>query len=197
MVMPGRQHVFAHHRDRRARIVGAVARHIDDASDAIEAGRVEQRLGELQRARDRGARGAPIGRARDVVGDAVGSLRPVDQPPRHDDLLIERAGPFEIGHRHLGVDAAPQRLHEFARRQRLDIALALELLLLRIHRVGDVDREHELGVDRDRARPVISEAACRRGAAAPPVHAEMPTTPAMATASATTDSRTRMGASSR
>src|SRR5262249_51163544 len=33
------------------------------------------------------------------------------------------------------------------------------------------------------------------GAAAPPVHAEMPITPAMATASATTDSRTRMGAS--
>jgi hypothetical protein len=41
-----------------------------------------------------------------------------DQPPRHDDFLIELTGPLEIGHRDLAVGALAQRLHEFARGQR-------------------------------------------------------------------------------
>ena len=76
---------------------------------------VEQRLGEQQRAGDRGARGAAVRRAGDLAGERVGGFRPVDQPPRHDDLLVVRAGPFEIGDRDLAVHAAAERLHEFAR----------------------------------------------------------------------------------
>ena len=44
-----------------------------------------------------------------------------------------------------------QRLQEFARRDGGHIAFALELLLLRVHRVGHVDREHDLGIDRNGA----------------------------------------------
>ena len=85
---------------------------------AAIARRVEQRLGELQRAVDRGARCAPIGRARDLARDRVGELRAVDQPPRHQDGLVVQAGPFEIGDRDLAVRAGAQRGEEFARGQR-------------------------------------------------------------------------------
>ena len=43
------------------------------------------------------------------------------------------------------------RLHEFARRDGGHIAFALKLLLFRVHRVGHVDREHDLGIDRNGA----------------------------------------------
>src|SRR5256885_5393009 len=47
---------------------------------------------------DRGAWGAPVGRARDFVGYRIGRLRTVDQPPGHDDLLVVKAGPFKVSH---------------------------------------------------------------------------------------------------
>ena len=77
-----------------AGIVGAVARHIDDAAQPAIAAVVEQRLGKTQRAGNRGARGTPIRRARNFGGDRVGRFRPFDQPPRHDDLLVELARPI-------------------------------------------------------------------------------------------------------
>ena len=61
-----------------------------------------------------------------------------------------------------------QRLHEFARGDRRDIAFALQLLLFRVHRIGHVDREHEFGVDRRwRSATCRRAAAAERGAAMP------------------------------
>ena len=139
-------------RHQRAVVVDAVAGHVDHPADAAIAAALEQRRGEQQRARDRGARGARVARAADVGGKAIGRFRPVDQPPRHDDLLVVHAGPFEIGHGDAAVHALLQRLQEFARRERRHIAFALQRLLLGIHRIGNVDREHDLGVDRDGRR---------------------------------------------
>ncbi len=135
--------------DQRTRIVGTVARHVDHAAQSAEARRREQRLCEHQRTADRGARGAAIRRAGNLAGERVGGFRPLNRPPRHDDLLILRARPFEIGHRDLAMVAGADRGHEFARGDGLDIAFALDLLLLRVHRIGHVHREHELGVDRN------------------------------------------------
>ena len=47
---------------------------------------------------------------------------------------------------------AAQGLHELARRDGADVALALERLFIRIHRVGNIDRKHDFDVDRDGAR---------------------------------------------
>ena len=118
MVMPALEHLVAHLRDRRSHVVDAVAGHVDDLAEAAIARRVEQRLGELQRAVDRGARRAPIGRARDLAGDRIGRFRAVDQPPRHQDRLVVQAGPLEIGDRDLAMRAGAQRLQEFARGER-------------------------------------------------------------------------------
>ena len=74
-----------------------------------------------------------------------------------------QAGPFEIGHRDLAVRAGAQRGEEFARGQRDDIALALQLLLLRVHRVRDVDGDHQLDVDRHRIGALVGEARRRGG----------------------------------
>ena len=154
----GGEHVVAHRHHQRPVIVGAVAGHVDHAAQAAIAAVVEQRLGEAQRAGNRGARGAPIGRARDLGGDRVGRFRPVDQPPRHDDLLVVLAGPFEIGDGDLAVGALAQRVQEFARGQRLHIALALQRLLVRVHRIGHVDGDHQFDVDRQ-----WRSGFCRRG----------------------------------
>src|SRR5215216_1393415 len=85
----GGNHVVAHHRHERPAVVGAVARYVDNLAHAIIAAGVEQRFGELQRARDRSARRAPIGRTRDLIGESAGRFRSVDQPPGYDDFLVE------------------------------------------------------------------------------------------------------------
>ena len=159
----GREHVVARRHDQRAGIIGAVARHVDHPAQAAIAAMVEQRLGESEPAGNRGARGAPVRRGGDLGGDAVRRLRAFDQPPRHDDLLVELAGPLEIGDGDLAVGALAQRAHEFARGQRLDVALALQRLLLRVHREGNVDRDHQFDVDRNGARAFVGEAQIRRG----------------------------------
>ena len=94
-------------------------------------------------------------RTRDVAGDRVGGFRPVDHAPRHHHVLDMRARPFEVSDRDLAMHALLERLHELARGERGDVAFRLQRLLFRVHRIGDVDREHELDVDRDRARPVV------------------------------------------
>ena len=143
---------------------------------AAIAGRVEQRLGELQRAVDRGARRAPVGRARDLARDRVGRLRAFDQPPRHQDRLVEQAGPFEIGHRDLAVRAGAQRLQELARGQRGDVAVALQFLLLR-----DPSSSTRRPRSPARRRPARRWAACRpsrgAGAASPPLQRATSTAP--------------------
>src|SRR5437879_1982853 len=56
----------------------------DPPQPAIAAAR-EQRRREGQRARDRRAISAPIGRAPDLVRHRLGARGTVDQTPRHDD----------------------------------------------------------------------------------------------------------------
>ena len=82
----GAQHVVAHLRDERTAVVGAVARYVDDATDAIVAARIEQRFRKLQRARNLRPRRTPICRARDFVHHAVGRVGSVDQAPGNEGL---------------------------------------------------------------------------------------------------------------
>ena len=130
-------------------IVGAVAGNIDHAADAAETAILEQLRAEFDRAGNRRARRASIRRRRDLADERIRRFRPLDQPPRHDHAPLAIAGPFEIGDGDLAVDALAQGLQEFARSQRLDITLALQRLLVRIHRIGNVDPERELDIDRN------------------------------------------------
>ena len=98
---------------RRAGVVGAVARHVDHAAQAFIAALVKQRLGEAQGTRNRRSRRTAIGRTRDLGRDRVGGFRSIDQPPRHNDLLVELAGPLKISDGDFAVRALAQRLQEF------------------------------------------------------------------------------------
>jgi membrane-associated sensor protein len=129
----GGQHIVACRHDQRTGIVGAVARHVDDPAQAAIAAGVEQRLGESERASNRGARRAPVGRSGNLGGDGVGGFGSLYQPPGDEDLLVVLPSPFEIGNGDLAVGAFAQRQHEFARGERLDVALALQRLLFRVH----------------------------------------------------------------
>ena len=113
-------------------------------AQALIAARREQRLPEHQPARDRGARGTPVWRGGKLGGDRVCRFRHVDQPPRQQDFLVADIGPFEIGDGDAAVGAEFQRLHEFARHQRLDVTFALQRLLVRVQGIGHVDGEHKL-----------------------------------------------------
>jgi hypothetical protein len=70
------------------------------------------------------------------------------------------------------MHAAAQRVEKLGRGDGRHIAFALQRQLFRIHRVGDVDREHDLDVDVERAgRPAagqIGKPRGRRKAAAQP-----------------------------
>src|SRR5262249_58782032 len=120
----GSKPVAARDGDERAAVVGSVAGDVDHAPKAAIAAAIEQGFGKIKRARNRGARGTTIRRARDLVRERIGGLRSVDQPPWHDDLLVVGSRPFEIGRRHFAVLAAAQRLPELPRRDAGDLALA-------------------------------------------------------------------------
>ena len=47
--------------------------------------------------------------------------------------------------------------------QRLHIAFALQRLLVGVHRIGDVDRNHQFDIDGNGARALVGEAQGRRG----------------------------------
>ena len=113
----------------------------------LDAALVEQLHAEIDRARDRGALRPAQGRRGDLVGEGQDALRVVEDRPGHDDLLVVGAGPFEIGDGDPAEHAAPDRVVHQRRPERLGEALALQRLLLGIHRVGDVDREHEREID--------------------------------------------------
>src|SRR5580700_495284 len=88
-----RQRLVARDRDGRAVVVGAVAGNVDDAAQALIRTVFEQRHGEIDRARDRGARGAADRRLQDLGGDGVSAFRAVDHAPGDDDLLVAGGGP--------------------------------------------------------------------------------------------------------
>jgi hypothetical protein len=82
---------------------------------------VEQGFGELESAKDRGARGAPVGRARNLIGHRFCRCRTVDQPPGQDDLLIVETGLEKM---RSCVLPPPVRMNS---REPGDIALTLQL----------------------------------------------------------------------
>ena len=107
----------------------------------------KQRRCEQQRAGNRRAIGAAQRRSSDLIGDRTRRRSAIDNPPGHDDALVLHAGPFEIGDGDLAMHALLQRVEKFRRRQAEDVALALQRLLVRIHRVGNIDGDDEFDVD--------------------------------------------------
>ena len=77
--------------------------------------------------------------ARDLAGgEPVGQLgcglRAVDHRPRHDEELDVGAGPFEIGDGDAASRSGCDRLGELRIAEGVDIAVALQTLLVRVHR---------------------------------------------------------------
>src|SRR5262249_58593789 len=70
----GGEDVVPRDRDERAAVVGTIPRDVDDTPGAAITAGVEKGLAKVQRARNRGARGAPIRRACDFVSAGGGSL---------------------------------------------------------------------------------------------------------------------------
>src|SRR6266436_3132651 len=136
--------------DRRAIVIGAVAGNIDHATQPAIRVLVEQRHGEIDRARDRGARRPADRGLHDLVGDSIRRFRTVDHPPGNDDLLVVRCRPFEIGHGNLAVRPGLQRLQKFPGDDGLRVTLALYRQFIHIHRVGDIDGENQFDIDRRR-----------------------------------------------
>ena len=186
MVMPFSSAASRALDDRRAVVVRTVAGNIDDATQAPIRILLEQRHREIDRAGDRGARGAADRRLHDFVGDRVRRLRAVDHPPRNDDLLVARCRPFEIGHGDLAVRPGLQRLQEFLGDDGLRVAFALDRQFVHVHRVGDVDGEDQFDIDRLRwlpCRPVARPMAWLWGlGAATPATSPPASAPATSTA---------------
>ena len=149
-------------------IVGAVAGNIDHPPDTAIAAIVEKPGAELDRTRNRGARRAPVGRRRQLADKGVGAFRSLDHAPGDDHLLLVIARPFQIRDRDLADHALAHGIEKFARGEPADIAFALQRQLLRIHGIGNVDRNDELDIDRDagrlgrRARHLRIAARCAR-----------------------------------
>ena len=61
--------------------------------------------------------------------------------------MVTHIGPFKISNRNAAIAAGLQRGHELARRERLHITFALQVLLVRVHRIGDIDGEHDFRID--------------------------------------------------
>ncbi len=70
-----------------------------------------------------------------------------------DHVLVPGSRPLDIGDGDLAVHALGDGVEDDGRFQRLDIALALQGLLLGVHRVGDVDGQDEFDIDFDGAVP--------------------------------------------
>ena len=67
--------------------------------------------------------------------------------PGHDHPLVPGAGPFEVDDRDLAEHAAPDRVVDLRGAEGLGEAFPLQRELVHVHRVGDVDRDHEGEVD--------------------------------------------------
>ena len=78
-------------------------------------------------------------------GQAIGRL--LDDGPGDDDLLIERSGPLHVDHGDAPQHAPADRLMDLGGLERLDEAVSLELLLIRLHGEGDIDRQHQREID--------------------------------------------------
>ncbi len=90
-------------------------------------------------------------RERARVG-VVADHRPVD-----DHLLLALPGPFDVRKRDRAMGSGRDRVHELLALDRIGIAAPLKRKLAVVDAAGDIGREHDRGVDRDRrprsARP--------------------------------------------
>ena len=83
------------------------------------------------------------------VGETVGACRILEQGPVEHGALVMVACPFDIGDRNAPEHAALDRLDHVRMPERRDVALALQLCLDLIDAARDVDREHQLQIDRE------------------------------------------------
>jgi hypothetical protein len=67
-------------------------------------------------------------------------------------LLLAGTCPFDVSHRNLAERTAPQCVDELLGRDRENVALALQSQFVVIHRVRDIDGEHEFDINR---RPLV------------------------------------------
>jgi len=142
-----RHHFVAECDDRRALVVGAVSRHIDDPADSAIAADLELRGGKSERPGDRRAIGPAVRHPCNVVGNGGSGCRAIDQPPGQENFLIGDSSPFDIGQRNAAMGAMLEGIEKLAGFERADITLPLQGLLVRIHGIGHVDRQRELDVD--------------------------------------------------
>ena len=128
-------------------IVGAVAGDVDDAAQWRDIALLEQGDGKVDRAGDRGAPAPPGRGLAELLGEGDRRLRRLDHCPGPDDVLEIAAGPFEIGNGDLADRPLGDGIVQLFRSKRLDIAVALQSELVEVHRIGDVDRQHQRDVD--------------------------------------------------
>jgi hypothetical protein len=125
----------------RPLVVGSVSRDVDHLPHGLALPLRQEADAEVDGPRDRRA-GTPTDEpAGKPVGEAHSLLGCFDLGPGHDDMLDRGVGPFHVGDCHPAQHADADRLVDERRAEGLDKALTLKLLLLRIHRVGDVNRE--------------------------------------------------------
>ncbi len=117
---------------------------------AVEGGCIQKLGAEGERTGNRGAAKAPERARLDLVGECLGALGIVDDLPGNDGIVADGACPFEIGQRNPAGHARTHRIDEVGVAQRLDIAGALQGEFLFVHRVRDVDRQHQFDVHRNR-----------------------------------------------
>ena len=95
---------------------------------------------EVMRAREMGAASSPSAKARAACGA-------IDHGPGHDDLLGGRARPLHVGDDDAAVGARGDGLVHLGVAERHDVAVALQALLVEVHRQRHVDGDDELEVD--------------------------------------------------
>jgi len=76
--------------------------------------------------------------------------------PRQADTLIPRACPFKIEDGDPADAAGLNGGEDFGMTERAHISVALQPLLCEVHRVRNVDRQHQFEID-------INRSSCRRG----------------------------------
>ncbi len=135
--------------DRRPDIVRPVARDVDRQAGIRrnrwrrKAGRCKSSAAPIEVPRIDGLR-----RRGQLAGDGVGRRRAIDQAPGNDHRLGRRPGPFDEGEGDSAIAPARIASDHVGMAQRRDIAAALELPLVSIHRARDVDGQHQLEIDR-------------------------------------------------
>src|SRR5215217_5027498 len=163
--------LVARRRHDAALVVRPIAGDVDDLAGRREAAVGEEPDREVDRARDRGPRGAPGRLLGKRAGKRHGALRVVDHRPRQEHLLVGGAGPFHVDDADAPDHAAPDGVVDGGRAEGLDKALALQLLLVGVHRVRHVDRAHDPKADRkaDRPQPMPGHRSLRHDAPRPPL----------------------------